>query len=139
MVVSPISIDPRAVSPLIGRPEDGLGRFPRDTLHRVSVTLNLLGDLVGQYGGSEEAIFSDGQKFALALQLSGMADLVAALADSLATQKVTLYPDEIPIQLPEEERNKLQILAARGETSVSAVAAAFIKERLAAVSLGGVK
>lgn len=133
----PISIDPRAVSPLIGCPEDGLERFPRDTLHRISISLDLLGDLVGQYGGSEEVIFSENQKFALALQLSGMSSLVAALADSLATQKVTLYPDEIPIQLPEKERNKLQILAARGETSVSAVAAAFIKERLAAVSLGG--
>lgn len=139
MAVNQISIDPRAVSPLIGCPENGLERFPRDTLHRVSISLDLLGDLVGQYGGSAEVIFSENQKFALALQLSGMSSLVAAVADTLATKKTALYADEISIQLPQEELNKLQVLASRGETSVSAVAATFVKERLASMSLGGVK
>lgn len=139
MAVNPVSVDPRIVTPLVGCPEYGIERFPRDTLHRVSITLNLFADLIGQSEGADEVALSANQKFALALQLSGLADLTAAVADSLGSRKCSLNPDEIPVTLGEEERARLQVLAARRETSVASVAASLLKERLSSVNLGGAK
>lgn len=139
MTTPHIPIDPRTVSPLLCSPEDGATRFPRDTLHRTAITLDLLSDLIGQYGGKDEAVFSANQRFAIALQLTGMADVLGAVADGLATAKVTLSPDEIPIRLDQEELEKLQLLASRHEASLSAIAASLIRERLETVALGGAK
>lgn len=134
---TPVSVDPRTVSPLLCYPDDGIARFPKDTLHRISITLDLLADLIGQHEGRSEAVFSGNQKFALALQLTGLSDLTAAVADGLYSAKETLNPDEIPVKLDREERDKLQKLAARFETSVAAVAASFVRERLETARFGG--
>lgn len=135
--VSSISIDPRSVTPLLASREAGIERFPRDTLHRVAITLNLFSDLIGRYDGKSDSVFSENHKFALALQLTGMADLLEAVADGLGSRKITLNPDEIAVTLGEEERAKLRILASRRETSVAALAASFVRERLSSINLGG--
>lgn len=135
----PIPVDPRTISPLICQAQDGLARWPVDTLHRTAITLDLLSDLIGQHGGSADRVFSENQRFALSLQLSGMADVLAAVADGLGAQKITLHPDEIPIKLDREELGKLEILAMRYEASVSAMATSWIRERLETVAFGGMK
>ncbi|NMQ18737.1 hypothetical protein E4P82_05675 [Candidatus Competibacter phosphatis] len=45
-----ISVDPRIVTPLACFPGD-LSRYPKDTLHRVAITLDLLSELLGNYNG----------------------------------------------------------------------------------------
>lgn len=138
MASNTLSVDPRTITPLICCPEQGLARFARDSLNRVSYSLDLLSDLIG---GSDDSslLESENSKFALSLHLTGLASTVAALSDALAERQVTLYPHEIPIALEREERDKLEKLACQREVSVSAIASGFVKERLAGLRVEGGK
>ena len=73
--------------PLACNPEDGLSTWAVDTLHRASITLHLLADLLGSYNGEQGLLTTDNQRFALYLQLSSLADLLAAVSDSLNESK----------------------------------------------------
>lgn len=139
MASNTLSVDPRTITPLICCPEQGLARFARDSLNRVSYSLDLLSDLIG---GSDDSslLESENSRFALSLHLTGLASTIAALSDAaLAERQVTLYPHEIPITLEREERDKLEKLACQREVSVADIAAGFVKERLVALHTGGAR
>lgn len=138
MASNTLSVDPRIINPLICSPEQGLARFARDSLNRVGYSLDLLSDLIG--GSNDSSLLeSENSRFALSLHLTGLASTVAALSDALAERKITLHPYEIPITLELEERSKLEVLACQREVSVSAIAAGFIKERLAGLRVEATK
>lgn len=125
------AVDLRIIHPLVCNPEDGLSHWPVDTLHRVSISLHFIASVMGGYSGEENPLGTDDQRFAFYLQLSGIADLIAAVKDALSEKKTTLHPDEVPVKLGEEEIAKLEILACRRRCSVATVAGSFIKEKLA--------
>ena len=134
MVSNTLSVDPRIVSPLVCCAGDGLSRFPRDSLNRISYTLDLFSELIGQHDG-ETLLESENQRFALSLQLSGLAGLVSAISDALIDRKPALSQGEIPVTLDEEDLSKLEILAARRGLSVCAVAQSIIGDHLSGFRL----
>ena len=111
MASNSISVDPRIVSPLICTAEDPLTRFPSDTIHRVACSLDLLGDFVGNYQADVTILESSDHRFGLALQLSGMASLLEAVADALAQEKSAHRPNELIIEFSPEELGELRKVA----------------------------
>lgn len=92
MAANLISVDPRCITPLFCNPEDTLATWPADTLHRASITLQLLANLLGGYSGEEPLLSSDNQRFAVYLQLRGIADLIGAVSDALAEAEKEVKP-----------------------------------------------
>lgn len=122
MTSNTISVDPRIISPLVCNQGDELSRFPRDTLHRTAITLSLYAELIGNHNGESDPLGSEDHRFALSIQLSGMAALLEALADGLVLRKSALNPGEIPVSLDDDEHEKLKIIACRRGVSVAEVA-----------------
>lgn len=131
----PFPVDSRIISPLVSSPEDGLARWPCDTLFRIRITLNLLADLLSGYSDEENLLASSDTRFALFLQLNGLADLLGAVSDVvIVEQKGSLRPGEVPVLLNREAMRKLEILAGRqGGMSVAEMAATLILEQLKSV------
>lgn len=123
--------DARLLNPLICGPTDGLGRFPRDTLRRTAANLDLLAALIEGLGAEKVDFFeSQGQRAALAIQLSGSAALLEALADALVIHKPALHPGEIPIFLDADELAKLEKIACRRGCSVIEAAQSILASSL---------
>lgn len=118
---TPITVDPRIVSPLICAADDPLTRLPSDTLHRVACNLDLLGDFIGNYQADITILESSDHRFGLALQLSGMASLLEAVADALAQEKSAHHPNELIIEFGPEELGELRKVAAMGRRSVDSL------------------
>ena len=86
------AFDPRLINPLICHPEDGPGRFPRDTLNRCASLLQLYGNLIGSNDGDGELFQEDDHRFVFSLQLEGIALTLRAVADSLGERRQNASP-----------------------------------------------
>jgi hypothetical protein len=125
-----LSVDPRIISTLVCDAESGLSRFPRDTLHRVSITLNFLSELLGN--GDGNLLESDDHRYAISLQLSGMASTLDALGDAIQIRKPTLGDGEVVLRFSREELEKLTLLAGRKEQSIHDVIVGIVTDKLQA-------
>ena len=130
-----LSVDPRIVSPLACCGPDGdLSSFPRDSLRRVSITLDLLSDLVGDSKGQRDFLAYEDSRFALSLQLSGMAQLLEALGDAIQIRKPMRRENEVIVEFSTEELNKLTIIAARKRQSIQDAIQEMVTDSLATFS-----
>lgn len=132
MASNPLSVDPRLVTNLVCDAEGGLSRFPKDSLHRVSITLELLSELLGNYDGDGNLLESDDHRYALSLQLSGMASTLDALGDAIQIRKPTLGENEVALRFSHEELEKLTLLAGRKEKSIHDVIVGIVTDKLQA-------
>ena len=129
------TFDSRIVSPLACCGPDGdLSSFPRDSLRRVSITLDLLSDLIGDSKGSRDFLAYEDSRFALSLQLSGMAQVLEAVGDALQIRKPMRRENEVIAEFSTEELNKLAIIAARKQTSIQDIIQEIVTNSLAAFS-----
>lgn len=115
-----LSVDPRIVTPLACFPGD-LSRYPKDTLHRVAITLELLGELLGNYNGETDLLGSDDHRFALSAQLSNAAGVLEALGEVLQIRTPMKRGNEVMVEFSAEELEKLTIIAARKDQSIQDV------------------
>jgi hypothetical protein len=136
MASNTLSVDPRAINPLACAAEQGLDKFPRDSIHRVACTLNLFAQLIGNYNGQCELFSSDDYRFALSLQFEGMASLLDAVADDLIPRKPAIGSNEVIVELAEDELAKLTILAARKQQSIHDTIQSIVIESLRAFDPG---
>ena len=84
MSINHSTFDPRIVSPMACCGPDGdLSTYPKDSLHRVAITLELLSDLIGDGKGERDFLAYEDSRFALSLQLSGAAQVLEAVGDAL--------------------------------------------------------
>lgn len=130
------AFDPRIVTHLVCDAEGGLSRFPKDTLHRVSITLDLLSELLGNYNGEGDLLESENNRFALSMQLSGMAAVLAAVGDALQIRTPKTGENEIALRFSREELEKLTLLAGRKEQSVEGVILSIVSDALRAFDPG---
>ena len=115
----PHTFDPRTVSPLACCDSAGdLSTHPKDSLHRVAITLELLSDLIGNGKGESDFLAYEDSRFALSLQLSGMAQVLEAVGDAIQIRKPSMRGNEVIAEFSTEELNKLTIIAARKQTSI---------------------
>jgi len=124
------AFDPRIVTHLVCDAEGGLSRFPKDTLRRVSITLDLLSELLGNYNGEGDLLESENNRFALSMQLSGMAAVLAAVGDALQIRMPKTGENEIALRFSREELEKLALLAGRKEQSVEGVILSIVSDAL---------
>ncbi len=117
MASNTLSVDPRIITPLICSHDD-LSRFPRDSLHRVAITLELLSELLGNHNGESDLLGSDDHRFALSAQLSSAAGVLEALGEALQIRRPMKRENEVIIEFASDELEKLTILAARKRQSV---------------------
>lgn len=127
-----LSVDPRIISTLVCDAESGLSRFPRDTLHRVSITLECLSELLGNYNGEGDLLGSENNRFAISMQLSGAAGVLNAVGDALQIRTPKAGENEVVLRFSHEELEKLTLLAARREQSVEGVILSIIADKLQA-------
>lgn len=132
MASNPPAFDPRIVTPLVCDAEGGLLRFPKDTLHRISITLNLLSELLGNYDGDGNLLESENNRFALSMQLSGMAGVLEAVGDALQIRTPKAGENEIALRFSHEELEKLTLLAGRKEQSIHDVIVGIVTDKLQA-------
>ena len=133
MTSNTLSVDPRIVTPLVCNAED-LSCFPKDTLHRVAITLELLSELLGNHNGESDLLGSDGHRFALSAQLSSAAGVLEALGEALQIRKPMKRGNEVMVEFSAEELEKLTILAARKQQSVHDTIQQLVIESLRAFS-----
>ncbi len=124
------SVDPRIVTHLVCDAEGGLSRFPKDTLHRVSITLDLLSELLGNYSGEGDLLESENNRFALSMQLSGMAGVLEAVGDALQIRTPKAGENEIALRFSHEELEQLTVLACRQEESIEGVILSIVSDAL---------
>ena len=135
MANNTFSVDPRIVSPLACCDAIGdLSSFPRDTLRRVSITLDLLSDLIGDSKGQRDFLAYEDSRFALSLQLSGMAQVLEAVGDAIQIRKPMMRGNEVVAEFSAEEMNKLAIIAARKQTSIQDIIQEIVTDSLATFS-----
>ncbi len=130
MASNALSVDPRIISTLACAADGGLSRFPKDTLHRASITLDLLSELLGNYNGEGDLLESENNRFALSLQLSGMAGVLDAVGDALQIRTPKTGENEIALRFSHEELEKLTVLACRKEQSVEGVILSIVSDAL---------
>ncbi len=130
-----ISVDPRIVTPLACFPGD-LSRYPKDTLHRVAITLDLLSELLGNYNGEADLLGSDDHRFALSAQLSNVAGVLEALGEVLQIRTPMKRENEVIIEFASDELEKLTILAARKQKSIHDTIQGIVIESLRACDPG---
>ncbi len=130
MASNTLSVDPRIVTHLVCDAEGGLSRFPKDTLHRVSITLECLSELLGNYNGEGDLLESENNRFALSLQLSGMAGVLDAVGDALQIRTPKAGEDEIVLRFSQEELGQLTVLACRQEESIEGVILSIVSDAL---------
>lgn len=130
------AFDPRIVTHLVCDAEGGLSRFPKDTLHRVSITLECLSELLGNYNGEGDLLESENNRFALSLQLSGMAGVLDAVGDALQIRTPKTGENEIALRFSYEELEQLTVLACRQEESVEGVILSIVSDALRAFDPG---
>ncbi|MDS4058644.1 MAG: hypothetical protein RKP73_08730 [Candidatus Contendobacter sp.] len=112
-----IAVDPRIITNLVCL-EGGLHKFPSETLHRLSVTLDFLSDLLENYDGGGNFLESKNSRFALSLQLSSISQVLGALMDAIQIREPKIRSGEIIISLSTEELEKLALLAVRARSSI---------------------
>ncbi len=127
-----LSVDPRIVTPLVYDAEGGLSRFPKDTLHRVSITLECLSELLGNYNGEGDLLGSENNRFAMSLQLSGMAGVLDAVGDALQIRTPKAGENEVALRFSHEELEKLTVLACRREESIEGAILGIVADALQA-------
>ncbi|MER2531773.1 MAG: hypothetical protein ABTR54_09245 [Candidatus Competibacter sp.] len=130
MASNTLSVDPRIVTNLVCDASGGLSRFPKDTLHRVSITLEFLSELLGNYNGEGDLLESENNRFALSLQLSGMAGVLDAVGDALQIRTPKAGEDEIVLRFSQEELGQLTVLACRQEESIEGVILSIVSDAL---------
>jgi hypothetical protein len=117
MASNTLSVDPRCITPLICSPEN-LSRFPKDSLHRVAITLELLSELIGNHNGESDLLESEDKRFALSMQLTSAAQVLEAVGDSLQIREPKKRHNEVIVKFSAEELEKLTIIAGREEQSI---------------------
>lgn len=117
MASNTLSVDPRVITPLICSPEDP-ARFPKDSLHRVAITLELLSELIGNYNGQSELLESEDHRFAMSMQLSGAAQVLEVVGEALQIRKPMTRKNEVIIEFASDELEKLSAIAERDGKSV---------------------
>ncbi len=119
---TPISVDPRIINPLVCNPDTPLARFPADTLSDVACGLELFSNLIGNAIANSSLLHSENQRFALSLQLSGMASILEAVADSLKQEKPDPHPNKLLIEVSPEGLDVLREVAAMRRCAVENLA-----------------
>lgn len=133
MSINHSTFDPRIVSPMACCGPDGdLSTYPKDSLHRVAITLDLLSDLIGDSKGERDCLACEDSRFALSLQLSGMAQVLEAVGDALQIRKPSMRENEVMVEFSAEELSKLGIIAARKRQSVQDTIQEMVIDALAA-------
>lgn len=133
MSINHSTFDPRIVSPMACCGPDGdLSTYPKDSLHRVAITLDLLSDLIGDSKGTRDFLAYEDSRFALSLQLSGMAQVLEAVGDAIQIRKPMMRGNEVVAEFSAEELNKLTIIAARKQTSIKDIIQEIVTDSLAA-------
>ena len=133
MSINHSTFDPRIVSPMACCGPDGdLSTYPKDSLHRVAITLDLLSDLIGDSKGERDCLAYEDSRFALSLQLSGMAQVLEAVGDAIQIRKPMMRGNEVVAEFSAEELNKLTIIAARKQTSIKDIIQEIVTDSLAA-------
>ena len=133
MSINHSTFDPRIVSPMACCGPDGdLSTYPKDSLHRVAITLDLLSDLIGDSKGERDCLAYEDSRFALSLQLSGMAQVLEAVGDALQIRKPMMRGNEVVAEFSAEELNKLTIIAARKQTSIKDIIQEMVTNALTA-------
>ena len=132
MSINHSTFDPRIVSVLACNSADGLAQFPKDSLHRVAITLELLSDLIGNYDGKGDVLEYEDSRFALSLQLSGAAQVIEAVGDAIQIRKPMMRGNEVVAEFSAEELNKLTIIAARKQTSIKDIIQEMVTNALTA-------
>lgn len=113
-------------------PDGDLSTYPKDSLHRVAITLDLLSDLIGDSKGTRDFLAYEDSRFALSLQLSGMAQVLEAVGDAIQIRKPMMRGNEVVAEFSAEELNKLTIIAARKQTSIKDIIQEIVTDSLAA-------
>ena len=133
MSINHSTFDPRIVSPMACCGPDGdLSTYPKDSLHRVAITLDLLSDLIGDSKGERDCLAYEDSRFALSLQLSGMAQVLEAVGDAIQIRKPMMRGNEVVAEFSAEELNKLTIIAARKQTSIKDIIQEMVTNALTA-------
>ena len=133
MSINHSTFDPRIVSPMACCGPDGdLSTYPKDSLHRVAITLDLLSDLIGDSKGERDCLAYEDSRFALSLQLSGAAQVLEAVGDALQIRKPMMRGNEVVAEFSAEELNKLTIIAARKQTSIKDIIQEMVTNALTA-------
>ncbi len=135
MASNTLSVDPRCITPLLCSPED-LSRFPRDSLHRVAITLELLSELLGNFNGQSDLLELEDHRFALSMQLSSAAQVLEAVGEALQIRKPMARANEVIIEFASDELEKLAILAGRDGKSVGDTVQGIVIESLRAFDPG---
>ncbi len=125
---TPISVDPRIMNPLVCNPDDSLARFPAEILTDVACSLDLFSNLIGSATANSPLLYSESQRSALSLQLSGMASILEAVADSLEQEKNSNpHPNKLLIDFSPEELDVLRKVAAMRRCAVENLAHVLIE------------
>ena len=101
-------------------------------MHRVAITLDLLSDLIGDSKGERDCLAYEDSRFALSLQLSGMAQVLEAVGDAIQIRKPMMRGNEVVAEFSAEELNKLTIIAARKQTSIKDIIQEMVTNALTA-------
>ncbi len=118
MASNTLSVDPRCINPLVCCSPEDLARFPKDSLHRVAITLELMSELIGNYNGQSELLESEDNRFAMSMQLSGAAQVLEAVGEALQIRAPKKHENEVIVEFSAEELEKLTIIAGREEQSI---------------------
>jgi len=97
-------------------------------LYDVANGLNLFADLIGNAGPDSTLTQSQNHRFALLLQLTGMASVLEAVADALLKDKIGDDPRQVRVELSLEELGQLRTVADMGRRSVDSLAQEVLSE-----------
>ncbi len=131
MASKTLSVDLRCINPLICYSSD-LSRFPKDSILRVAMLLDLLSDFIGHHNGECDLLESENNRFALSAQLSGAAQVLEVVVESFQIRKTARRENEVVLEFSAEELEKLTLVAGRQEQSIHDVIVGIVTDKLQA-------